>query len=116
MKVISVNLREAILEQLREVNLNLLLIDCNPNVGKVGWLERLRDVRREIEVGGIRERSALRSPPRKVERSREVRFVNLLKRREIGDDDGLDINLKEYTKVLLTESSCFDTIDSVSKQ
>jgi hypothetical protein len=37
-----------------------------------------------------------------------------LKRREIGDDDGLVINLKEYTKVLLTESSCFDTRDKVS--
>jgi hypothetical protein len=50
MKVISVNLREAILEQMREVNLNLgflRIIDCNPNLGKVGWLERLRDVRRE---------------------------------------------------------------------
>jgi hypothetical protein len=78
-------------------------------------LERLRDVRRETEVGGIRERNALRSPPRKVERSREVRFVNLWKMREIGDDDGLDINLKEYTKVLLMESSCLDTMDSVSK-
>jgi hypothetical protein len=117
MKVISVNLREAILEQTREVNLLLLgiIIDRNPNAGKVGLLERLRDVRREKERGGIRERSAFRSPPpRKAERSRELRFGNLLKRREIGDDHGLVINLKEYTKVLLTENSCFDTRDKVS--
>jgi hypothetical protein len=35
--------------------------------------------------------------------------------REMGkDDDGL-INLKEYTKVLVMESSCLDTRDRVSK-
>jgi hypothetical protein len=118
MKVISVNLREAILEQIREVNLLLfgVIIDRNPNVGKVGWLERLRDVMLEKERGGIRERSAFRSPPRKaVERSREVRFGNLLKRREIGDDDGLEINLKEYTNWFVIDKSCFDTRDKVSK-
>jgi hypothetical protein len=38
-----------------------------------------------------------------------------LKRREIGDDDGLDINLKEDTKLLVMDSSCFDTRDKVSK-
>jgi hypothetical protein len=66
MKVISVNLREAILEEIREVNLNLgllLRIYRNPNVGNEGWLERLRDVMLEREEGGIRERSTFRSPP-----------------------------------------------------
>jgi hypothetical protein len=65
MKVISVNLREATLEQMRELKLLVLLFlrikDRNPNVGIMGLLERMRDVRREKERGGIREISALRS-------------------------------------------------------
>jgi len=69
------------LEHVREVKVDdmvvFLRIVWNPNVGKVGWLERLRGVRRERETErGIRERSMFRSP-RKHERSSEVRFGNL---------------------------------------
>lgn len=89
MKDMSVWYREPMLEQVREVKVDLvfLRIVCNPNVGKVGWFERLRDVRRERETErGIRERRMFVSP-RKHERSSEVRFGNLWKRRE--KDDGL---------------------------
>lgn len=65
----------------REVKV-LLRIVFNPSARKVGWLVRLRDVRWETE-GGKRERSAIRSP-QKLERSTEVRFGNLWKRRWIG--------------------------------
>jgi len=51
----------------REVKV-LLRIVVKPSKGKLGRLERLRDVRWETE-GGKRERSALRSP-RKLERSK----------------------------------------------
>lgn len=82
MKVISVDLKEPILEQIREVKVDdivvFLRIVCNPNTGKVGWLERLREVMEH--EGGNRQRSVFRSPP-KPERSRDLRFGNLWKRR-----------------------------------
>jgi hypothetical protein len=86
MKDMSVWYTEPILEHAREVKVDdivvFLRIVCNPNVGKVGCLEMLRDLR-ETEWG-IRERSAFRSP-RKQDRSREVSFGNLWKGRERGD-------------------------------
>jgi len=103
------------LEQMREVKGNLVFSTKfrNPDAGKVGWLERLRKVRREREhERETRRRSKLRSP-RKRERSREVRFRNLWKMRE-GDDDGSEI-VREYMRSLVTERRFLETRDRVPK-
>ncbi|MCI18645.1 hypothetical protein A2U01_0039800, partial [Trifolium medium] len=66
------------MEQVSEVKDVIFLEKArNPFSGNLGWLDSLRDLRRNGKVE-IRVRSALRSPSKRV-RLREVRFGNLVR-------------------------------------
>jgi hypothetical protein len=80
----------------------------NPSAGMVGRKERLSDV----SFSGIQEispRIALMSPQNN-ERSREMRFVNLWKRR--GRKGHIDSRIaRENWRRLVIERNCLDTTD-----
>jgi hypothetical protein len=107
-RIRSLLLKLAIWEQVREVNVVIFWEKArNPFAGTVRWLERLSDVIFNDGKREILRRRASRSPWKRV-RLRELRFVNLSKRRQRKGRVGLRI-VSENRIRLMIERSCLET-------